>query len=398
MNKLLTMSVLVSSVYPALALAEGLDDVMTALGGGKPSLEMRLRMEQVDDSAKTKKATVETLRTVLGYKTADYNGVTGFVEFENVSNFGNGNYNPNLPTTPASQKVYPIVGDPAMTQVNQSYLDGYGLKFGRQKIVLDNARFIGDAGWRQNDQTYDALTYTNKVLIPATYFTLGYIDKVNAITTVTRRVNAPLANIRYSKVFENWGITASGFFYGIEEETAPTTSWKHTGARVEGSVGDALYEVSYVKQGSYKDSTATLDANYHDIQLGYKLGPVTLKVQQEVLEPGFKTPLATLHAFNGWADRFLATPTKGLEDTNLKLLARYWGLNFVAAAHQFKAQAGGNKFGTEYDASVQKPINRNLSVLAKVARYKADTGTAALTGTVNNSSLDKLWLQVGYKF
>lgn len=404
----LVVALIAASGFPAVSLADGLDDVMTALSGGKPSLEMRLRYEQVTDSAKASKADVPSLRTVLGYKTADYQGFTGFVEFENISNFGADNYNPYPaiatpnPVSTTAQKTYPAVADPALTQINQSYLDGYGFRMGRQKVVFDNARFIGDVGWRQNDQTYDGVIYTNKVLIPATYFTLGYLNKVNGINGVTRAVNAPVANVRYSKVFENWGVTASGFYYAIEEETTPAASWKHTGARVEGSVGDALYEVSYVKQGSYKDSTATLDAKYHDIQLGYKLGPVTLKAQQEVLEPGFKTPLATLHAFNGWADRFLATPAKGLEDTNLKLLARYWGLNFVVAAHEFKAQDGGDKFGTEYDVSVQKPVNRNLSLMLKAAQYKGDDNTVTLAtvsgNPVKNSDLTKIWAQVGYKF
>ena len=404
MKKLLAVSVMVASACPTLGMAEGLDDVMTALSGGKSSLELRLRAEQVDDSGKKETANATSLRTVLGYKTADYQGFTGLVEFENVSDFGQDDYNDGV-TASATRKTFPVIADVMVTQVNQAFLEGYGVKLGRQKLVLDNARFIGDVGWRQNDQTFDALSYTNKVLIPATTFTLAYVNKVNPIQgmSLARNVNAPMANIRYSKVFANWGITASGFYYAVEEEetlaaTSPLTSFQHTGARVEGSVGDALYEVSFAKQGDYKDGTATLDADYTDLQLGYKFGPVTVKAQYEVMEPGFKTPLATLHAFNGWADRFLATPGKGLEDTNLKLLAKYWGLNFVLAAHSFQSNSGGLDFGKEIDFSVMKPVNRNLSLLLKYADYQSDDVTMTLAGTTKNTDLTKTWLQVAYKF
>ena len=73
-----------------------------------------------------------------------------------------------------------------------------------------------------------------------------------------------------------------------------------------------------------------------DLQLGYNLGAVTVKVQQEVLEAGFNTPLATLHAFNGWADRFLTTPVKGLADTNIKLLAKYAKLQAKYTVYAFR--------------------------------------------------------------
>jgi hypothetical protein len=404
MKKLLAVSVMLASACPSLVLAEGLDDVMAALSGGKSSLELRLRAEQVEETNRAENANAVTLRTVLGYKTADYQGVTGFVEFENVSDFGQDDYNDTV-TTSAVRKTFPVIADATVTQVNQAFLEGYGVKLGRQKLVLDNARFVGDVGWRQNDQTFDALSYTNKVLLPATTFTLAYVNKVNPITgeAFARNVNAPLVNIRYSKVFDGWGIGATGYYYAVEEEEtvgafSPLTSFEHAGARVEGSVGDFLYEVSFATQGDYKDGTATLDADYTDLQLGYKLGPVTIKAQYEVLEPGFKTPLATLHAFNGWADRFLATPGKGLEDTNLKLLAKYWGLNFVLAAHSFSSNEGGLDFGQEINFSVMKPVNRNLSFLLKYADYQSDDTTLTLAGTTKNTDLTKTWLQMAYKF
>ena len=54
------------------------------------------------------------------------------------------------------------MGDPETTELNQAYLSFRGgetiLSAGRQRLVLDNARFVGEGAWRQNQQTFDALT------------------------------------------------------------------------------------------------------------------------------------------------------------------------------------------------------------------------------------------------
>ena len=55
-------------------------------------------------------------------------------------------------------------------------------------------------------------------------------------------------------------------------------------------------------------------------------GIVTVKAAYESLEGngarGFSTPLATLHAFQGWADVFLNTPADGVDDASLTLVVR----------------------------------------------------------------------------
>ena len=54
-----------------------------------------------------------------------------------------------------------VVADPEVTELNQLYVgytrDHTTVTVGRQRLVLDNARFIGDSGWRQDMQTFDAV-------------------------------------------------------------------------------------------------------------------------------------------------------------------------------------------------------------------------------------------------
>lgn len=103
---------------------------------------------------------------------------------------------------------------------------------------------------------------------------------------------------------------------------------------------------------------------------------------------GFQTPLATKHAFNGWADKFLATPTGGLTDTYLKVVSKLGGVKVVAMYHDFSSDFGSTDYGTELDLVVVKKIDKHFKVLAKYASYSADNFSA---------DTDKLWLQLEMK-
>lgn len=389
-------SIVVSAVFAAQALAavahaEPMEVALLqeAIFSGKTSLDLRLRGEYVDFEI-TPETDAQTLRTVLGYKTGDYHGLKAFVEFENVSTLGNGEYNSGTTGFGNKQGQYGVIADPALTQLNQAFLEGYGIKYGRQKLVYDNARFIGDVGWRQNDQTFDAVSFANGTWVKDLTLSAAWLKRVNGIDGASRRVEAPLANIRYAAFPQ---ARATVFYYGVDEEGAPTTSWQHAGLRVDGVVANFVYELSFADQKDYADSKATVvpDASYTDVQLGYKFGPVTVKAQQEVLEKGFKTPLATAHAFNGWADRFLATPANGLEDMNVKVMAAVAGYNFVLAAHDFQAEATDDKFGEEVDFSVSKALTSKLTGMLKFADFNG----GSVAGFTNDTR--KAWLQFAYK-
>ncbi|HET8731621.1 MAG TPA: alginate export family protein [Moraxellaceae bacterium] len=360
-----------------------------AIFSGKTSLELRMRNEYVDYET-TPETDVTTLRSVLGYKTGDYHGLKAYLEFENVSALDNADYNSGTTGAGNKKTQYGLIADPTLTQVNQSYLEGYGFKAGRQKIIYDNARFIGDSGWRQNDQTFDAVSFSNSTWVKDLTLNAAYVSRVNNIYGVTRVVDAPLANVRYAAFPQ---ARVSAFYYGVQEDTAPTTSWQHTGFRADGAIADFLYELSYADQSAYADATEKTvpDSHYTDVQLGYKFGPVTVKAEREVLAKGFKTPLATLHAFNGWADRFLTTPANGLQDTNLQVFATVADYNFVAAYHDFREEMNSSKYGDEVDFSVSKPLTSKLTGLIKYAEFNG----ADVPGFTNDTR--KAWLQFSYK-
>lgn len=56
---------------------------------------------------------------------------------------------------------FPVIADPGSFDLNRLQIaykkNGNGVTLGRQRVILDNARFVGNVGWRQNEQTFDAV-------------------------------------------------------------------------------------------------------------------------------------------------------------------------------------------------------------------------------------------------
>ena len=127
-------------------------------------------------------ATASTLRTRLNYQTGEWSHLSAFLEADNVTVLGN---NQTYNSTVNGVTDRPIVADPEYTEVNQAYLQlklgTFAGTAGRQRIVLDNARFIGNVGWRQNEQTYDAVTLKSSAL-RKTQLQYAYLANVNRVT------------------------------------------------------------------------------------------------------------------------------------------------------------------------------------------------------------------------
>ena len=110
---------------------------------------------------------------------------------------------------------------------------------------------------------------------------------------------------------------------------------------------------------------------------------------------GFSTPLATLHAFNGFADVFLTTPEDGLKDLYLKAVVPVGGkLKATAVFHEFRFENTSGRVGRELDLVVGYKINEHLSATGKFARYE---GTSRGTG-IAGANVTKFWLQIDARY
>ena len=402
-QKKVTSALLVASVLAGANVSvANAADLAEAIAAGKAGVDLRYRYETVDQTGVTKDATASTLRTRLNYATGDYNDFSAFIEFDDVTAFGDIEYN-DATGLATAQTSYPVVADPEGTEVNQAKLSYKGVEdttvtLGRQRVIFDNARFIGNVGWRQNEQAYDALTVANTSLAD-TSIVYGYVTNVNRIfgeasskgdvDTKTHLLNVSYSGLKAGKL--------TGYGYLLDLIDSPAASSSTMGLRFAGGTEvseavKALYTVEFATQSDYSDGASTIDADYSLIELGAKVSGVTAKLGFESLSGdgtyAFSTPLATAHAFNGWADKFLATPVNGLVDTYVKVVGKVSGVKLVGVYHDYASDTGSTDYGTELDLLAAKKIG-NYTVLAKYASYSADSFA---------TDTDKLWLMGQAKF
>jgi hypothetical protein len=160
----------------ALATAAEPASFSDALARSKISVNARLRYEHVAQT-NLLDANALTLRTRLGVTTAKFQGWQFSAEGENVAALDGDAYSQSGLNPAAGPRA--VVGDPETTELNQlwlAYSSGQTTgTLGRQKLILDNARFIGDVGWRQNQQTLDAVVLQDKSIAQTTV-TYAYVD------------------------------------------------------------------------------------------------------------------------------------------------------------------------------------------------------------------------------
>jgi len=405
MRTLLLASVAVFTIFGA-GVAYAADEAETfveAITKGKANINFRYRLENVTQDGFAEDATASTLRTKLKYTTKTFKGFSGVLEFDNVTQIGSGNYN----STINGKGQFPVIADPKITAVNQAYIAYTGFKnttllAGRTALNLDNQRFVGTVGFRQNDQTWDMVGIISK---PTEELTLtgGYVWNVNRIFGDDHPfgdldTNTFILNGKYTG-FGLGYLTAYGLFIDLN------VSSQTLGVRFDGKqkLGDgnltALYELEFATQSDYKDSPLNYNAQYYHIMGGLSAGGLTGKIGYEVLGSdngfaSFQTPLATLHKFNGWADKFLGTPAAGLEDFYGSVFykvggdSKLKGLTFGAIYHDFSADVGGS-YGSEINLLVKKNFGKNFYGSLKYADYKAGGFS---------TDTQKLWFTIGANY
>lgn len=369
---------------PALQAAE--PSFADAMLGGKPKFNLRLRLENVDDDAFAKSASAPTYRARFGYETRPWQHWSALVEVDYLGVWGGEAYN----STRNGRVNRPQVTDPPALDLNQALLKyssaSDDLLLGRQRIVQDNQRFIGGSGWRQNEQTFDALTWRTRRL-PRTTVSYSYVDNVNRVfgpdagtPPPDLRTHAHLLNAQLD-LHAAGKLTALAQWIDVRNSAAlshQNAGLLWTGSYKLDSTWSLPWSASWVRQGDYGNNPTHYDADYYQLELGVSRKAFALRLGLEVLggdatrnEHRFQTPLATLHAFQGWADKFLTTPPQGVRDEYVVVTGNRWGIDGQLAWHDFRADAVSKHYGSEWDASLSHKFGTRTELLLKYASYNA---------------------------
>ncbi|MEO7200830.1 MAG: alginate export family protein [Dokdonella sp.] len=364
-------------------------------------VDLRYRYEGVDDAAFAKNADANTLRLRLGYRWVFAPGWQLYVEGAHTEGLFGEHYN----SSANGKTQYPLVVDPQSSELNQAFVawkgDSAAATLGRQRLMLDNQRFFGNSGWRQNEQTFDALALAYQFADAGPSLRYFYLDRVLRIfghdnpNPLLREwdLNGHLFNLNQKLPLGS----LTGYAYLVENRSMVNLSTSTFGARWTGAQAFADnslgWTVEYAKQADWANNPQDQSASYWLLEPVWNWRGLSFKAGWEVLggngRYGFSTPYATLHAFNGWADRFGNTPVNGLDDRYLGVSGKLGKAQWVTTWHDFRADRGGDSYGHEFDASLSMPLHKQVTGLLKYADYRSDGFS---------SDVRKLMASVEYKF
>ncbi len=411
-----------SPVPPGGNAAGSLTEAFTK---GKFSLNAMLRYEYADQS-NLQESHLLSLRPRFGFATASYHGFQGMIEAEHLQALTDQDlYNA---AGSNDQPGRTVIADPETTELNQAWLSYSNfdsvLKAGRQRIVFDNSRWVGDVIWRQNQQTYDAVRLDNSSLENLS-LSYSYVWHVNRIFGDV--AGLPAGNQDYDSESHLLHAEYTGFKWAKLVAYAYLLNFEHTapairnnssatyGGYAQGAwnwdkekTGKVNYRGEFAWQTDYGNSAA-------DYSAPFVAGEVTVDYSRFTLGAGYefqgtdnnqslRMPFSTLHAFDGWADVFLTAPapSNGLQDLYAVAAVKLpYEIPLRVLYHQFYSAKGGADYGHELDAVVSRKFGKHFTALVKYAHYEGgDAVQFAAPPAAPAGAFDKdvFWAQVEFNF
>lgn len=383
----------------------------------KPLIDIRTRYEFADiDGLDVSHAW--TFRERVGLKTMAWNGFSTLIEGE-FSQAAVDDYHGGAPGADPFDPSNSPIFDPETNELNQAYLQYEGFdttaRVGRQKIVYDNSAFIGDVIWRQNQQTYDAISLTNKSIDGLT-FNYAYLNQVNRIfgsdadaplapgfaNVEDIAASAHLVNASYTGIE---GLTLGSYAYIMNFEDVGAWDNNTFGLSGKGNLfGMALYgELAWQdkagllgeEEAMYAHMTATKELAAGDTKLG------ALTIGLEHLDAGFKTPLSTVHAFNGFADvtdgARISGAHNGLTDLYLAhTIPVCFGIKWTNVLHAMGDNELSAGYGWEYDSVLAKKFDDHFTAIAKFAWFNSEGD--AYVGAAPLPDATRFSIELNYTF
>jgi len=380
-----------SSLLLPLNAAPGRADGLAAGLGwtGAWWANLRLRHERVLGDGPIRAASAQTARARIGAVSAPRLGFSLLGELETVFPVGQPSFDDGV----NGNTSFATVPDPETAEINQLLLrydrGPIGFVAGRQRIVLDRARFIGDANFRQNQQTFDAVSV---IATPSPGARIRYDYMTDALRPGAPHAPLGSLDLEGHLLHVGWrsrgGLDASAFAYLLDFDDAPSLSSATIGARLQRTAGGAgparfIYELSLAQQRDHGNNAQDYSLAYWLVMPGVAVGPFTASLGVERLDGNGRiavsAPLGTLHAYQGAADLFTDTPNTGIEDRFLQAdykltrvgpwdSVRVWG-----AIHRYVAATTDRALGREIDLAASVSFASAYKVTVAAARYDSES-------------------------
>jgi hypothetical protein len=375
----------------------------------KPVAEARLRYEHVHQDGLAEEADALTVRARAGV-TAGSGGFSATLVGQGTLAVVDDYYDGLNGTA-----TRPIVADPQNVALYIAQLQykakAMTVTAGRQKIMLDDERFVGNVGFRDNAQTFDAvraeITPVKGLKLDVSYAwsarTIWGIDGKGARQQAVSGDNI-FANLSYMTPLG----TLTGFAYLVDQDEAAVQAFRLSsqtyGARLAGTqalskAAKLSYQLSYARQSDYHRNPNDYGADYWlaDVLLdvrGWKLngGYEVLGASNGLPLTSFQTPLGTNFKFQGWADKFLTTPANGIRDLyagggyGWKQLGPLSGVSLQVVWHRFTSDRLDQHYGNEWNLIASAKI-RKTALSVRYADYDAKSLAA---------NTRKLWVQADW--
>jgi len=421
MKNVIKMSLATAIMMTAGAVSAQAADGIKIFDDLKFKGELRPRYQYTDREASTASAgSTLTNRTNLNINAGllGVDGLRATVELNSVNDFGT-----------LDQTTHQTAAEAAVAKVSQANIeysdDGVKATLGRKTLNLDNQRFIGSVGWKQNFQTLDlaSVSYKNESFNAIA----AYVYGVNAIGddgngneslvygggVTSGTTKSAIINASY-KIAAPIKLTAYGYLLGSVSNTYGIAA---TG-KIAASEGMKFkYRAEYAMQTDpsfetkSKGKPTNVDSTYINLDLGANFSGILAGINYEVLSanknyattggPALQTNLATKHKFNGWADLFLKTPAQGLKDLNLMVGYKAKGFGVAKVIyHDFKSDEDSIDYGTELDLIYKNklPGFQNVAGMLKAGFYSAGDTVAQGNNAGQAKDVSKIWAMLDYKF
>lgn len=376
----------------------------------KPLAEARLRYEGVSQEGLPRDADAVTLRVRTGVQAtagpwsalAEAQGNLAIVD----------DYYDGLHGGAATR---PLVNDPQNVALYRAQLQyrtkALAVTAGRQRIALDDERFVGPGAFRQNGQTFDGVR-AEWTGVPKLKADVSYLWSVRTIWGVdgtgARQQAIGGDNVLVNLAAQTRFGTVTGFAYLVDQDEAAVLGFqlssqtygvRFAGAQPLSPVARLSYAASYARQSDYRRNPNDFTADYYLIEgaIEHKALKVTggyevLGASSGVALTSVQTPLATLFRMQGWANKFLTTPPDGVRDLygsaglSWKTIGTLRSVSVQAAYHRFGSDRLIRHYGDEIDLLASAKLGRTTASI-RYADYDADRFA---TGT------RKFWLQLDW--